>query len=278
MKKRNWYTILLLVSLLLAVGWKIDTKVQAWQQARNAANGAENPGDELPVQPMEETADSQEPAEGEESQEEHPETESDELSFPEIDDAFDDVLFIGDSRTDGLSEYGHLGNADVFADSGLSSYTAMTKSLQISGEDETKYTLEELLSERQYKLILVMLGINELGYDRQAAIRKYGELVNWIQELQPEAYLVLEANLHITEAKSQGDDIFNNENINEMNDAIHQLAEEKNLGWLDVNELFDDENGNLNADLSADGAHVLGKYYRDWSDWILQKLQSKSVK
>ena len=61
-------------------------------------------------------------------------------------------------------------------------------------------------------------------------------------------------------------------------DAIHQLAEEKNLGWLDVNELFDDENGNLNADLSADGAHVLGKYYADWSDWILQKLQQQDVK
>ena len=58
----------------------------------------------------------------------------------------------------------------------------------------------------------------------------------------------------------------------------HQLAEEKNLGWLDVNELFDDENGNLNADLSADGAHVLGKYYADWSDWILQKLQQQDVK
>ena len=58
----------------------------------------------------------------------------------------------------------------------------------------------------------------------------------------------------------------------------HQLAEEKNLGWLDINELFDDENGNLNADLSADGAHVLGKYYADWSDWILQKLQQQDVK
>ena len=53
----------------------------------------------------------------------------------------------------------------------------------------------------------------------------------------------------MTEEKSEGDAIFNNENINEMNDAIHQLAEEKNLGWLDVNELFDDENGNLNTDL-----------------------------
>ena len=123
-----------------------------------------------------------------------------------------------------------------------------------------------------------MLGINELGYDRQASIRKYGELVNRIQELQPEGYLVLEANLHMTEEKSEGDAIFNNENINEMNDAIHQLAEEKNLGWLDINELFDDENGNLNADLSADGAHVLGKYYADWSDWILQKLQQQDVK
>ena len=112
-----------------------------------------------------------------------------------------------------------------------------------------------------------MLGINELGYDRQAAIRKYGELVNQIQELQPDACLVLEANLHMTEEKSEGDAIFNNENINEMNDAIHHLAEEKNLGWLDVN-----------ADLSADGAHVLGKYYADWSDWILQKLQQQDVK
>ena len=43
-------------------------------------------------------------------------------------------------------------------------------------------------------------------------------------------------------------------------------------------QLFDDENGNLNADLSADGAHVLGKYYADWSDWILQKLQQQDVK
>ena len=276
MKKRNWYTILLLFSLLLAGGWKIDTKVQAWQQARQMA--VESDGEDVQLS---EEADSTQQEEAEQdttAAEDQTEAEPVEASFPEIDDSFDDVLFIGDSRTDGLSEYGHLGNADVFADSGLSSYTAMTKSLQISDEDEKEYTLEELLSERQYKLILVMLGINELGYDRQAAIRKYGELVNRIQELQPNAYLVLEANLHITEAKSEGDDIFNNENINEINDAIHQIAEEKNLGWLDINELFDDENGNLNADLSADGAHVLGKYYADWSDWILQKLQQQDVK
>ena len=32
------------------------------------------------------------------------------------------------------------------------------------------------------------------------------------------------------------------------------------LGYLDVNVLFDDENGCLKADYSADGAHILGSY------------------
>lgn len=36
---------------------------------------------------------------------------------------FSGVLFIGDSRTVGLSEYGDLGQAEVFADSGMSVFT-----------------------------------------------------------------------------------------------------------------------------------------------------------
>ena len=41
-----------------------------------------------------------------------------------------------------------------------------------------------------------------------------------------------------------------------------------------MNVLFDDENGCLKADYSADGAHILGSYYDDWSAWILQELKS----
>lgn len=43
----------------------------------------------------------------------------------------------------------------------------------------------------------------------------------------------------MTEEKSEGDAIFNNENINEMNDAIHQLAEEKiSGGWMSMSCLM----------------------------------------
>lgn len=56
----------------------------------------------------EENITSQEPAETEEEPQEE-ETEPDKPSFPEIDNSFDDVLFIGDSRTMVFQEYGHLG-------------------------------------------------------------------------------------------------------------------------------------------------------------------------
>ena len=172
----------------------------------------------------------------------------------------------------GLSEYGKLGNADVFADTGMSVYNVTKKALP--APDGEKHTLDERLQEKNYQIILLMLGINELGYDRNVSYKRYAELVEHIREIQPDAWIVLEANLHVTQAQSEKDNIFNNENINQVNENIRQLAQENGLGYLDVNVLFDDEKGCLKADYSADGAHVLGSYYDDWSAWILQELQS----
>ena len=47
------------------------------------------------------------------------------------------------------------------------------------------------------------------------------------------------------------------------------MADNRKLIYLDVNELFDDEGGNLAEQYTADNAHVLGKYYADWVEWIL---------
>ena len=71
---------------------------------------------------------------------------------------FDDALFIGDSRTVGLHEYGNLGNAEVLADSGMSVYKLFKK--EFSWSSGEKGTLEELLSKRQFGKIYLMLGIN----------------------------------------------------------------------------------------------------------------------
>ena len=113
-----------------------------------------------------------------------------------------------------------------------------------------------------------MLGINELGYDNPSIVRRYREIVDWIGKKQPEATLVLEANLHVTGEKSARNGIYNNQRINALNYAIRNIAEDTGCPYIDVNPIFDDGNGNLSAAYSTDGAHILGKYYSVWVDWI----------
>lgn len=181
---------------------------------------------------------------------------------------FDDALFIGDSRTVGLHEYGNLGSAEVVADSGMNVYKIFEKEfVTVSGE---KKQLETILLERQFGKIYLMLGINELGYDFDRTVSRYADLLEKIRGLQPEALIFLEANLHITGAKSEDSPIYTNENINRFNQAVEQMADGQRVFYLDVNELFDDEDGNLAEMYTVDHAHVLGKYYTDWVDWILE--------
>ncbi len=181
---------------------------------------------------------------------------------------FDDALFIGDSRTVGLYEYGGLGNAEVFAHSGMSIYKVFGEEFELQSGEVT--TLETALQAKQFGKVYIMLGINELGYDFEQTVERFSEAVTLIRELQPEAIIFIQANLHITNKKSEESDLFNNTNINNFNQAVGELADGKSIFYLDVNPLYDDEEGGLSEEFTTDHAHILGKYYVDWVDFILQ--------
>ena len=187
---------------------------------------------------------------------------------PEPPENFQNVLFVGDSRTMGLSEYGDLGNASVFANSGMSVFNVLTARVSSGGE---KLTLDEVLSSKHYQMIYLMLGINELGYDMSQTIKQYKAVLDKIKEMQPEAIMVLEANLHITSEKSEKSPVYSNSKINRLNQEIQKIAEENSCYYIDVNEIFDDEGGSLNQAYSTDGSHVLGKYYAEWVKWLKEE-------
>ena len=185
---------------------------------------------------------------------------------PGTNETFSDTLFIGDSRTVGLFEYGDLGQAEVFANSGMSVFNLFQT--QVTLKNGTKQSLDEVLSSNRYSSIYLMLGINELGYEEQSILRQYRAVVEQIRAKQPQASLILEANLHVTREKAAKSDIYNNRKIDALNKAIETIAEEAGCRYLDVSSLFDDETGNLSANYSTDGSHILGKYYSVWVDWI----------
>ncbi len=184
---------------------------------------------------------------------------------------FDDALFIGDSRTIGLMEYGDLGGAEVFAGTGMTVFE--TEKAAVKTASGKKQTLQEVLQSRSFGKVYIMLGLNELGYPQSSIIKRYQALVEEIRRTQPNAMIFLQANLHVSQKKSASSDIYNNEKINQLNEEIKKIAEASGLYYLDVNPLFDDETGSLDKNYTSDDAHVLGKYYDSWAEWILKKQQ-----
>lgn len=193
---------------------------------------------------------------------------------------FDDALFIGDSRTVGLRDYtaGNLASATFFCSNGMSaSYARRGEYDYTTGVDGNGRktvlghgTLESLLTARDFGKIYIMVGINELGDSTQNILRNTGLLRDTVARLEPNAVIFLCANLHVTAEYSQNGSkpYINNDKINEVNDGIAELADNKTTFFIDINSLFDDNDYALDASLGSDGVHVYGKYYRRWSEWL----------
>lgn len=180
----------------------------------------------------------------------------------------DEILFIGDSRTMGLMEYSGL-DADFYASVGMSVYNIDDN--LISVPDVGKVTLTQLLSNKSYGKIYLMIGINELGYDLDQTISVYSDLVDSIRQMQPNAKLFIQANLHVTEEKSKSHAYIKNSTIDEFNSKISELANGESIFYLDVNPEFDDANGALSEEYTSDGVHLYAKHYIQWGEWIMDE-------
>lgn len=177
------------------------------------------------------------------------------------------ALFIGDSRTVGLMEYAQIADADFFANAGMSVFNIHKK--PVSVPNVGKVTLTELLNHKIYDKIYIMLGINEIGYNMNSITAQYSELLAFIQEKQPNALIIIQANLHVTKARSDSDKTTNNHMIDKLNTALSKLADGKSIFYLNANSVFDDAGGNLSSDKAGDAAHLRAKYYAEWGGWIV---------
>ena len=166
-------------------------------------------------------------------------------------------------------EYGGVSQASYFADSGMSVFNLEKTTVPVAGYGKTD--IRSLLKQKKFGKIYFMMGINEAGYPWKTLEKKYKETVAMIRDMQPDAQIFLCANLMMTEEKSGQSKAINNKVICKINAMIEKLASKNEMYYIDVNEIFTDKKGNLCETYSNDGVHVLGKYYRDWMDWICTK-------
>ena len=183
---------------------------------------------------------------------------------------FKDALFLGDSRTVGLSMYVPELNAQAtfYARTSLTAAHALEQ--RFVGTPLGTVTVLQALQQTSFRKIYIALGVNELGSGTtEGFVQNYARMIEEIRALQPDAIIYISSMMHVSEAKDNEGGYVNNAVINERNNALSQLADNDTVFYIDMNEATDDASGVLQADLTFDGVHLKAVSYDLWYRFLL---------
>ena len=123
-----------------------------------------------------------------------------------------------------------------------------------SGHNET---MLNCVTGKGYNIIIMLVGINEVGNNTAAYIDAYRKVAEKVMNDNPEAQFVIHAMLPISaSASNQNRYGVTNQNINIKNEALKNLADEIGCGFVDAGVIFRNEYGVLPEGISSDGIHM----------------------
>lgn len=195
-------------------------------------------------------------------------------SPPVEDSYFNDAVFIGDSRTEGLILNTGLSNATAYVYKGLMVDTVFTK--PVVNKDGQKLSVMDALKSTKFSKVYIMLGINETGWAYSQIFQsKYGDIIDHIREINPDAVIYVQGIMPVSNKVSSTHSYITNTKINEYNLLLRELAEEKQVYYIDTENAVASEDGSLPADAAADGIHLVKDYCEKWLDYL--KTHSTTV-
>jgi GDSL-like Lipase/Acylhydrolase. len=178
---------------------------------------------------------------------------------PVGDDYFSDALFIGDSRTVGLANYGGI-QSYFYAKVALTIRGVLTTAFiedTNSGETVTRTIMDTVTQYPQFKKIYIAFGLNELGWDSDIFINTFEYIIDQFQEIIPDVQIFIQEIIPVTKSVSDaGKNHVRMSTINEYNALLLELANKKQVFYLGVGEIFTDEYGYLQEGASWDGLHL----------------------
>ena len=182
-------------------------------------------------------------------------------------DYFDDAVFIGDSRTEGLYINTGLSNATFFAHQGLMVDEVYTK--EVATVDGKKTTVMDALARTSFSKVYIMLGINETGWIYEDIfIEKYGDIIDGIRAINPDAVIYVQSILPVSQEVSETHSYIKNERTSTYNQLLQEMAEEKGVYFVNVAEAVTGGDGCLRPELTFDGVHLNTQGCRIWLDYL----------
>lgn len=189
-----------------------------------------------------------------------------------VDDSyFDDVVFIGDSLTNGLQLYKSVKNAIIISETGLNIESATNKPLMFNNQS---VSVLEAIKQTNRNKIYIMIGANGIGWlDNDYMIKLYSGWLNNIKSELPNSIIYVQSILPITQQLSDANqnkpNALTNDKIEIYNQTLHEMCNKNKFHFLNVAEIFKNENNALPDEASpVDGLHLTSKYYNNWLNYI----------
>lgn len=184
---------------------------------------------------------------------------------------FDDVVFIGDSLTQGFLTYTNYGFplASFAAYKGAGPRTFIEGT--ITNESGEKMRPIDQILEANAGKYYIQLGGNALENSTDEAFLKYyNDFLDFLlPQLPPNAVCYLQSILPVSENRAKNEK-FSLERIQRLNDQIAQMAYQRGIHYLDVYEALSNEAGALREDVRAeDGLHLNAQGYAVWREYLI---------
>lgn len=195
---------------------------------------------------------------------------------------FDDAAFVGDSVSVTLanynSSYGTLGKAKFFCSVSLSQTNAL--SYQAGNERLPEYPagsgqhprIEDGIAASGAKKVYLMLGMNCIASGVDRVSQDLVTLVSKIQEKSPGIAVLIESVTPMTADSPRADGSLNNFTIQEFNEKMKAICQEKQWYYVNVAEAVTGDQGALKAEYSGDkamGIHFNYDGAAAWANYLL---------
>ena len=181
---------------------------------------------------------------------------------PVEDTYFEDIAFLGDSRTQGFQLYSGLKAGTYYTAVGATVESVFTKKVDT---EAGKMPLLDAMAKQEFDKIYVMLGVNELGWNgTEIYHNQYAKLIDRLRVDHPDSEIVLQTLIPVSAKQEAKKTYVNNTRIAAYNEVIRQLAEEKQCPYVDVAPAMTDEKGCLRSDWTSDGVHLNVKGCKAW--------------
>ncbi|MCR5686633.1 MAG: hypothetical protein K6G58_01190 [Lachnospiraceae bacterium] len=177
-------------------------------------------------------------------------------------------IFLGDSRTVAMVNYGLINDDAALAEIGIS-HPSFKKNRFVNNSGK-EYTLNSYLESHQAPVIYIALGVNGINDQNEDHYKDtYNDLIDTVEGLAPNSNIVL-MSIGPVDDNGMYKRTVQNSWIRKYNDFLLETAKEKHIFYLDISEVLAGSDGQVRPEYNGgDGLHYSSTGCKAIFDYII---------